>query len=382
MGRILTVAAASCRRALCLVACVSLAPALADLDGFRDPVDGRLDASQWLLDRKGFLPVPIIVTEPAVGYGGGAAALFFHRNEQASGSERLTPPDISAIAAFGTENGSKGGGLGHLGFSADHRWRYLAAAGNTSLNLTWYGAPGIEGGAREDGLAFNMEGSFAIGDLRRRIGDGDWWVGARYIGLQMASRFGSSQGGGISSRELDSAISGLGLVVEHDGRDNIFTPNRGTRLQLQALRFSERIGSDHDYGHFRGALHHFMPLGSRVVVGLRADMQAVDGDVPFYARPFIELRGIPLMRYQGDRIATLEAEGRWDLDGRWSAVAFAGAARAAARAGGLGSAETQSTFGIGGRYLLARQLGLHAGIDVARGPEKTAIYLVIGSAWR
>jgi hypothetical protein len=34
------------------------------------------------------------------------------------------------------------------------------------------------------------------------------------------------------------------------------------------------------------------------------------------------------------------------------------------------------------RYLLARAIGLHAGLDVARGPEKTAFYLIVGSAWR
>jgi hypothetical protein len=30
-------------------------------------VDGRLDASQWLVGRRGFLPVPLVITEPAVG---------------------------------------------------------------------------------------------------------------------------------------------------------------------------------------------------------------------------------------------------------------------------------------------------------------------------
>ena len=34
---------------------------------FTDPEDGALDASEWLLEKKGFLPVPTIITEPAVG---------------------------------------------------------------------------------------------------------------------------------------------------------------------------------------------------------------------------------------------------------------------------------------------------------------------------
>ena len=32
--------------------------------------------------------------------------------------------------------------------------------------------------------------------------------------------------------------------------------------------------------------------------------------------------------------------------------------------------------------LVARALGLRAGIDVARGPEENAFYIIVGSAWR
>jgi hypothetical protein len=93
------------------------------------------------------------------------------------------------------------------------------------------------------------------------------------------------------------------------------------------------------------------------------------------------LRGIPAMRYQGERTALLEVEARWNLDGRWSLVGFAGAGRAA-NAGDLGSAPTRVTKGVGFRYLLARALGLHGGVDVARGPEENAFYITVGSSWR
>jgi hypothetical protein len=47
---------------------------------FKDPKDGALDTSNGLVDRKGLLPVPIVISDPAVGYGGGAALLFFHKS--------------------------------------------------------------------------------------------------------------------------------------------------------------------------------------------------------------------------------------------------------------------------------------------------------------
>ena len=37
------------------------------LDNLIDPQDGMMDASDYLASARGFLPVPIIITEPAVG---------------------------------------------------------------------------------------------------------------------------------------------------------------------------------------------------------------------------------------------------------------------------------------------------------------------------
>ena len=37
--------------------------------------------------------------------------------------------------------------------------------------------------------------------------------------------------------------------------------------------------------------------------------------------------------------------------------------------------------GVGGRYLLSDKFGLLAGLDVAQGPEDTAIYVQFGNAW-
>jgi len=87
---------------------------------FKDPEDGRFDTSRWLVGRKGFLPVPLVITEPAVGYGGGLALAFFHRPpgaapDAAQIGEQVAPPSISVVMAAGTENGTKIAGAGHLG---------------------------------------------------------------------------------------------------------------------------------------------------------------------------------------------------------------------------------------------------------------------------
>ena len=48
------------------------------MDEFMDPTDGQFDVSNFLLEKRGFLLNPFIITEPSIGYGGGATLLFFH----------------------------------------------------------------------------------------------------------------------------------------------------------------------------------------------------------------------------------------------------------------------------------------------------------------
>lgn len=59
-------------------------PVHAGLEGFIDRDDGHLDVSEWLVDRKGFLAMPIVVTEPAVGYGAGVALMFVRNSMRES----------------------------------------------------------------------------------------------------------------------------------------------------------------------------------------------------------------------------------------------------------------------------------------------------------
>ena len=79
---------------------------------FVDPKDGNLDMSQWLAGRTGFLPIPIIISDPAVGYGGGLALTFFHESKddklvEVGEDEMLTlPPSVSFAVCAVTENGS------------------------------------------------------------------------------------------------------------------------------------------------------------------------------------------------------------------------------------------------------------------------------------
>jgi hemolysin activation/secretion protein len=96
----------------------------------------------------------------------------------------------------------------------------------------------------------------------------------------------------------------------------------------------------------------------------------------------VQLRGVPALRYQGEDALSFEAELRWNFVPRWALVGFGGVGQAVEDIDDFGGESyLVSAGGVGVRYMIARAFGLHVGLDVAQGPEDTAVYIQVGSAW-
>jgi hemolysin activation/secretion protein len=97
--------------------------------------------------------------------------------------------------------------------------------------------------------------------------------------------------------------------------------------------------------------------------------------------PFIAMRGVPAMRYQGEGVVQAEMEVRWQFWKRLSLVGFTGVGKRWNEFERFADSGTITAGGTGIRYELARRHGLHMGLDVAFGPDEPAIYVQFGSAW-
>jgi hypothetical protein len=351
-------------------------------DRFIDPDDGMLDLSAHLLEHHGMLPVPILITEPAVGYGGGLFGLYFDQplGEALKTSQSETghaiPPNLTGFGAFKTENGSWGALLGHRHTWARDRYRYLGGIGKAGMTLDYYGR-------LNQPREYQLDGVGLMQQLLARAGDSDWFLGARYAWLQVKPSFGAGWPADLEGQPLrEIRIGRLSLIADHDTRDNLFSPTSGHYVEAELVVARPELGGSTSYeqANLRGL--DWLPLGRRWVLGLRGDVQATRGDVPFFAQPYLNLRGVPALRYQDSTVAVAETELWWLATQRWSLLGFTGTGRAWGRRDSFGEAETITTVGAGFRYLIARKLGIHAGIDVARGPEDTVFYIQVGSPWR
>jgi hypothetical protein len=343
--------------------------------------DGWLDMSKFLDSAYGFVPLIVPITEPAVGYGAAGALVFIDREGAGQGGER-SRPNIAAVGGLATENGTTGLFAGHLGTWMDGRLRTLAAIADADVNLEYFGLGG-DRTAGDAGLGYAIAARGAVVGGNYRLGDSPFWIGARYALVQTSITLDVPGAGlpGVATSDYDLRLAAFTPQITLDTRDNFFTPTRGWYVDLSVPVAREALGSDRDFEKLTLTAIHFRPLSESLFLGVRGTGKASSSGTPFFLRPYVALRGVAALRYQGEQAAELEAELRWQVHPRFSLVGFGGAGIARSDTAQADRDQSVTTAGGGFRYLLARSYGLHMGVDVAVGPDDPAIYIVFGSAW-
>jgi hypothetical protein len=385
----------------------SILPASAGAAGSEAPAEEKEEAGakkKYRLSTKSggrILPIPIFITEPAFGYGLGVAVGYIHppKKERKSlgmpsiqsldsisggRSDQKPPPTITGVAGGYTSKDTWAVAVGHSASWRKDLIRYAGGLAYTDLNSTFY--------VVDQPLDFNLKGAALYQDISFRLGRSHWFLGTKLLWMKTDSVFKLDLGeefGEIGVDNQESNNVGVAAAVTYDSRDNTFTPNTGQLLQFDLWRFDEILSGDYEYWRGRLRLLSFWELHPKFVLGLRAEYMSLEGRGPFYAYPFIKLRGIPALRYPGNMAGTLEVEGRWNILPRWALVGFFGSgvvyytgvtdflndrnlavARDGLHAGGLGV-----------RYFMMQDLGLWLGVDVARSPEDYFGYITVGHAW-
>ncbi len=367
----------------------------AHASSFSDPLDGQLDMGDYLAENAyGFLPVPILITEPAVGYGGGMMGVFLHESEaqkekrkemaltSLDGGAKLLTPAITVAGAFGTQNGTWAGFIGHR-----HTWkkdsiRYLGGAFYGDIHMNFYARSQK---MTHQVLKLGMNGYGVIQKLQFRLGDSPLLLGvSQKLVSPELSIVEPSRADQIANRWLNMTptVSGLGAIAEYDTRNNFLYPTAGGDYKAEYMVFSGHVGSDYDFQTFAAQGTQYFPLRQNWNLALKGKYNTLSTDerlLPPPAYPDIELRGIARNRYQGTSTASIESQVTYSFTNRWSSSLFAGVGSATDATNELFSDENHYAVGVGFRYLIARRYGLKVGIDVAKSEQDRALYFQVGT---
>ncbi|WP_134680879.1 hypothetical protein [Paracoccus ravus] len=366
---------------LALTALLGLASPVAALDFsiFVDPEDNYIDASAFLA-RGGFIPVPVIITEPAVDGGFGIIGQFV-RTPEHPGDQ----PPRTMIGIARTGNGSTAGGILRGGNMREGQVRYKYGFGAADMTVPIFPF------GLEQSIDYNNKNLAAFANARMRLGESDFWAGPRFVYRKTDLSFGEdAELGPVASRVRDEINSlfdskqyiALGVSLHYDTRNNPLSPTDGINGVLRWDVYDDAFGSDADFKLGQAVLASFTEFGDDWSIGLMSKYKWATGDNPFFTSPSVDLRGLQSGRYSGDSAYSTEFELRKQFSTRWGGVLFGGYGESFVDDSRLYDAEGDIwTYGAGVRYRIARKMGLDMGLDLAKGPEEHIFYIQFGHAW-
>jgi outer membrane protein assembly factor BamA len=180
-------------------------------------------------------------------------------------------------------------------------------------------------------------------------------------------------------------VSGVGLSITYDTRNNAFAPDRGMMLQAYVNPFSDFLGSDYEYTNYVIDLRRFMRIYKDQVLALQVWSSLNSGDVPL--RSFAYLGGANLMRgyyagrYRDKMAAAIQAEYRVPLWWRLGAVGFGSVGNVGPEMKDVDLQCLKYSFGGGLRVALNEKERLNLRLDygITRGSQ--GFYLQLGEAF-
>ncbi len=245
-----------------------------------------------------------------------------------------------------------------------------AALAGARVNATYYLA--------DLPFDFTMEGAALYGNVKRRFGNSNWFIGFSTSVVAADATFIDDGSGEPNLDFTDVGVAAMGI---YDTRDDSMMPSSGQVVDLTVWKYDDAIGGEFDYWTSRLKVHSFHKFVDKFVLGLRFEVGTAEGQVPFYAEPFVSLRGIPALRYTGEAAGVVETEFRYQFAPRWAVLAFAGAGFVNDIDDTPGTEDDIKAWGIGGRWLALKEENVWVGIDLARGPEDDFFYIQLTHPW-
>lgn len=261
-----------------------------------EAADSEKDADEEASKKKkgpSIIPIPIFITEPAIGYGLGGAVGYFHKKKHGAdspaeshapvystntaakvGKQQKVPPTISGVAAAYTEKGTWGVGFAHSASWSKDKIRYVGAVGFAHVVSTFYFG--------DQPFDFELDTGLLYQDIKFRIHGSDFFVGGKLVYLSPELLFDEDFDDiPIESDRTKLKDFGLAVQADYDGRDNKMTPNRGQFVELVAWQHLEALGGETDYWKvgFQAQSFHEM-MNKKLVLGFHLDLDTAGGDPP------------------------------------------------------------------------------------------------------
>jgi outer membrane protein assembly factor BamA len=216
-----------------------------------------------------------------------------------------------------------------------------------------------------------------------------------FVGLiyefQRVMNVGFTPGGLFDQQDIAGrdgySVSGLGVSVSHDKRNNAFWPTKGSLVLLSFSQFDKLIGSDFRYTNFITDARFFRRIAGRQVLAAQLYGSFNTGrQVPLRSMASLggssKMRGYYDGRYRDKNLLLLQAEYRIPLWKRWGLVAFGGAGNVGRRLDQLDMGNPKISYGGGLRFAISKKEKMNLRVDYGWGKGgNKGFYIQFGEAF-
>jgi len=332
--------------------------------------------------RSGFVFIPALYYTPETELAGGAVVMLYFRPRGSSSEAR--PSTISPTLIF-TQREQVIADLGaDIYFDDGRYWLTAGISFQRYPDKFWGIGPDTGEEAEED---FTPK-TFAVGGtLQRKLREG-LRVGVSYE-LANDEITEIKEDGDLATGTVPGSaggiVSGVGLAISWDTRDNAFYATRGSFHQASMRWFGSALGSDYDYVAFNADVRKYIALGRRTVLALQGVYDGVDGTPPFRLLPQFGgpslVRGYWAGRYRDNHVAVGQVDLRVKVGWHIGAIAFGSVANVAPAWDAFRSETIRVTGGFGVRYFFNESEGVSARADFAFGGNAAGPYIYINEAF-
>ncbi|MBT0812557.1 BamA/TamA family outer membrane protein [Litoribacter ruber] len=178
---------------------------------------------------------------------------------------------------------------------------------------------------------------------------------------------------GLVPGSAGQRLSGLGLKVNWDSRNNIFQPTRGSFHQFSYMTFQPFLGSNFTFDQFDVDFRKYVGFKNQNVLALQSWWSFTTGGPPFQHVSLIGgsdlMRGYFEGRYRDNLAMVQQAEYRFKVYRNLGMVAFGSAGQVADRFSTYSFSRMRYGAGVGFRYRLNSE-GLNIRLDLAYGDQR------------
>jgi len=180
-------------------------------------------------------------------------------------------------------------------------------------------------------------------------------------------------------------LSGAGLVLNYDNRNNIFFPTKGNFVELVGFLNGSYLGSDFNFSKFTLDASKYIGFKNQVLA-LNFYTEFTGGNAPFNQLSLLggnkKMRGYFEGRLRDNHQIALQTEYRFPIyKKRFRGVVFGGVGQVANQFSEFNIDNLKYTYGAGLRILINEKERIHIRLDAGFGKETSGYYITIGEAF-